>query len=358
VKAAQGSSRTNCFRPTRRRAALWLAAPFAAFSLAALALPAIASETPRAPEPPVKIEIRSKPIASFDTRDPQRVRFGMLEFRGGIELASDYQNFGGLSGLYMMPDGARFLALNDRGRWLRGRIIAEGDRPIRIEDAEMAPILGADGRPLGARGWWDTESLAMDGGTAYVAVERVHQIVRFDYGRQGLQARGQPIPLPPAVKEVPRNQGLEALAFVPRGLPLAGTLIAISERGLDAAGNIRGFLIGGPSPGDFSIVRSDDFDITDAAVTPAGDLLILERKFSIFRGAGMRIRKIALADIIPGAMLDGPVLILADRANQIDNMEALGVHRNAAGETILTIISDDNFNPLQRTILLRFALVQ
>jgi hypothetical protein len=222
----------------------------------------------------------------------------------------------------------------------------------------MAPILGADGRPLGARGWYDTESLAMDGGTAYVAIERVHQIARFDYGRQGLQARGQPVPLPPGVKEMPRNQGLVALAIVPRGLPLAGTLIAISERGLDAAGNIRGFLIGGPSPGDLSVVRSDDFDITDAAITPVGDLLILERKFSIFRGAGMRIRKIALADIKPGAVLDGPVLILADRANQIDNMEALSVHRNAAGETILTIISDDNFNPLQRTILLRFALVQ
>ncbi len=356
--AAQGSPKTDCFetdrfRPTRRRAALWLAAALAAF-----ALPAIASETPRTPEPPVKFEVRAKPITSFDTRDPQRIRFGALEFRGGIELASDYQNFGGLSGLYMMPDGVRFLALSDRGRWLRGRIVAEGDKPVRIEDAEMAPILGADGRPLGARGWWDTESLAMDGGIAYVGVERVNQIVRFDYGRQGLQARGQPIPVPPGVKEMPRNQGLEALAFVPRGLPLAGTLIAISERGLDAAGNIRGFLIGGPAPGAFTVVRSDDFDITDAAITPAGDLLILERKFSIFRGAGMRIRKIALADVKPGAVLDGPVLILADRANQIDNMEALGVHRNAAGETILTIISDDNFNPLQRTILLRFALVQ
>jgi hypothetical protein len=352
VIAAQGSPKTDCLRPTRR-AALWLAV-----SLAVFAPPAIAAETPRAPEPPVKIEVRAKPIASFDTRDPQRVRFGALEFRGGLELASDYQNFGGLSGLFMSPDGVRFLALSDRGRWLRGRIIAEGDRPVRIEDAEMAPILGPDGRPLGARGWWDTESLTMDGGTAYVGIERVNQIVRFDYGRQGLQARGQPIPLPPGVKEMPRNQGLEALAFVPRGFPLAGTLIAISERGLDAAGNIRGFLIGGPAPGDFSVVRSDDFDITDSAITPAGDLLILERKFSIFRGAGMRIRKIALADIKPGAVLDGPVLILADRANQIDNMEALGVHRNAAGETILTIISDDNFNPLQRTILLRFALVQ
>ena len=213
--------------------------------------PALAHEPPRAPEPPVKIEVRAKPIASFDTRDPQRIRFGALEFRGGLELSSDYQNFGGLSGLYMAPDGVRFLALSDRGRWLRGRIIAEGDKPVRIEDAEMAPILGPDGRPLGARGWWDTELLTMDGGMAYVGIERVNQIVRFDYGRQGLQARGQPIPLPPGVKELPRNQGLEALAFVPRGLPLAGTLIAISERGLDAAGNIRGFLIGGPAPGAF-----------------------------------------------------------------------------------------------------------
>ena len=350
--AAQGSPEADCFRPTRRRAALWLAA-----ALVASAFPALATEPPRATEPPVKIEIRAKPIANFDPREPQRVRFGALEFRGGLELSSDYQNFGGLSGLYMTPDGMRFLALSDRGRWLRGRIIVEGDRPVRIEDAEMAPILGADGRPLGARGWYDTESLAMDGGTAYVAIERVNQIVRFDYARQGLQARGQPIPLPPGMKELPRNQGIEALTFVPRGLPLAGTLIAVSERGLDAAGNIRGFLIGGPAPGAFAIVRSDDFDITDAVVTPAGDLLILERRFSIFRGAGMRIRKFALANIKPDAVIEGAVLILADRANQIDNMEALGIHRNAAGETILTIISDDNFTPLQRTILLRFALV-
>jgi hypothetical protein len=39
-------------------------------------------------------------------------------------------------------------------------------------------------------------------------------------------------------------------------------------------------------------------------------------------------------------------------------MEALDVHRNAAGETILTVMSDDNFSPLQRTLLLRFALIE
>jgi hypothetical protein len=40
----------------------------------------------------------------------------------------------------------------------------------------------------------------------------------------------------------------------------------------------------------------------------------------------------------------------------IDNMEAIAAHRSAAGETILTLMSDDNFSALQRTLLMQFAL--
>ena len=41
---------------------------------------------------------------------------------------------------------------------------------------------------------------------------------------------------------------------------------------------------------------------------------------------------------------------------QIDNMEALSVHRTADGALVLTLISDDNFSQLQRTLLLQFTL--
>jgi hypothetical protein len=38
-------------------------------------------------------------------------------------------------------------------------------------------------------------------------------------------------------------------------------------------------------------------------------------------------------------------------------MEGVAVHRGERGETIITLISDDNFNHLlQRTILLQFSL--
>ena len=262
--------------------------------------------------PPVVIEVHSESITAFDVRDASLRQFGLLEFRGGLVLRSSYQHFGGISAIRVAPDGAHFIALTDKGWWFRGRIVYEGTRPSGIADVEMAPILGADGRPLAARGWYDTEAIAEDGGTLYVGIERVHQIVRFNYGKEGLFARGRPIALPPGLRSLPSNKGIEALVFVPKGLPLAGTLIAISERGLDKAGNIRGFLIGGASPGDFAVRRSSNYDVTDAALLPGGDVLLLERRFSWSSGLAVRMRRIPLGEIKPGAVVDGPVLFDVD----------------------------------------------
>jgi hypothetical protein len=318
--------------------------------------PVLAQLPPKEDELAVNFEIETSPVESFDLRDPQRRNFGALVFRGGIELTSHQSGFGGLSSIRLFDGGTRFVIASDRGRWLRGHIVYDGIRPAKITDAEMAPMLAEDGRPLALKGWFDTESLADDGGIFYVGIERVNQIVRFDYGKDGFAARAEPIKFPPEIKKLPFNKGLEAMTFVPRNLPLGGTLIAISERGLDSAGNIRAFLIGGPSPGLFGVARIGDFDVTDAAVTPAGDLLILERSFSLWYGAGMRIRRVPLKEVKPGAVIRGETLFEADRNYMIDNMEGLAVHRAANGDIVLTLLSDDNFNPLQRALLLQFTL--
>jgi hypothetical protein len=340
--------------PTRRALAAAVTAALLLASVVGRAEP----DKPRLAEPPVRIEVRARPILSFEPRDPSRRRFGQVEFRGGVELASPYKEFGGVSAIRVRPDGAHFLALTDQGRWLRGRITYDGMQPTGIADAEMAPILGGDGRPLAARRWYDTEAIAEDDGIVYVGIERVHQIVRLDYGKQGLLARGQPIAVPPGFKQLPSNGSIEALEFIPKGLPMAGTLIAISEKGYDEAGNHKAFLIGGPSPGTFAVKRSDDFDISDCALLPPGELLILERRYSLWRGVALRIRRIPLGSIKPGALVDGPVVVFADMGYEIDNMEGLSVHRATSGDTVLTLISDDNFSPIQRTILLQFTLVE
>ena len=321
-----------------------------------LALIPAAAQPPRDSGGVQRIEIRAQAIEAFDARNTSLKRFGALDFRGGLVLESPARDFGGISALRVGADGQSFISVTDKGNWLRGRIVYRGSTPIAITDAEMAPILGPDRRPLKSRGWYDTESLALDGGTLYVGIERVHRIVRFDYGRDGLLARGIPIPVPPGFRKLPSNGSLECLVMPPQGGPLGGTLIAVSEKGLDANGNIQGFLIGGGADSSFSLKRSDDFDVSDCALTPNGKLLILERRFSWISGLAMRIRSVPLAALKPGATVDGPELISAGMAYEIDNMEGLSVHRAPDGALVLTMISDDNFSPLQRTVLLQFTL--
>jgi hypothetical protein len=97
-------------------------------------------------------------------------------------------------------------------------------------------------------------------------------------------------------------------------------------------------------------------DISDAALLPSGDLLILERSFGWPTGLLVRIRRIPLTAIRPNALVDGTVLMEADLGDEIDIMEGLSVHRTPEGEIVLTLISDDNFLAVQRTLLLQFTL--
>ena len=60
------------------------------------------------------------------------------------------------------------------------------------------------------------------------------------------------------------------------------------------------------SPGQFSVRRIENYDISDTVVRPSGDMLVLERKVSRLAGLGIRIRRIALKSIGPGALVDGP----------------------------------------------------
>jgi hypothetical protein len=307
---------------------------------------------------PVSIEVKARPLPYFDSRDHQRLRFGALEYRSGLALTSPFPGFGGLSGLRLDPKGERFIAISDKGAWFTGRIVYSGRSMVGLDDVEAAPLLGPDGRPITARGWYDSESIAQDGSFVYIGLERVNQVLRYDFSKGFTRARSEIVPLPAAARRLPNNKGLEALVFVPKGLPLAGTLIAISERGLDANGNLIAFLVGGPSPGQFSVRRTDDFDVSDAVLLPSGDLLVLERKFSLFSGVGIRIRRIRLAAIAPGALVDGPTIFAADLGQEIDNLEGIDAHVTPEGDTVLTMVSDDNFSLIQRTLLLQFTLVE
>lgn len=301
------------------------------------------------------VEIGARRIAAFEPRNPEKRRFGALQFRGGLVLSCSHPRFGGFSGLWRSVDGRELVSVSDRGYWLTAKVASDAGRLFGLGSAEMAPILGASGRPLARTRSFDTESLAIAGGVAYVGVERTHEVLRFDWAGEGVEARARSLPVPPEVKRLPSNRSLEAVGVVPAG-PLAGTVVAIAERSGRENEPTLGVILSPGRPGLFKVVRHDGYDITDLAFLPSGDMLVLERWYRPWRGVGMRIRRIAGRDLKPGALLDGPYLIEADLGFEIDNMEGLSVHLDQ-GRTILTLISDDNFSILQRTLLLEFELV-
>src|SRR5215831_9101842 len=160
--------------PFSRRRFLAGAAGLAAFAAPTLAR-AQFSNQPSKPLPkddtfvtaPVSIDVNARPIASFDPRDRSHVRFGSLEWRSGLVLTSAFAGFGGLSGLRLDPKGEKFIALSDKGSWFTGRIVYSGREMKGLADVEAAPMLGPGGLPITARGWFDSESLALDGTLVY-----------------------------------------------------------------------------------------------------------------------------------------------------------------------------------------------
>lgn len=328
----------------------------ACFSLASFgALSGAAAQDLLSAGEPVKT--RTKLIDTFHIGHQNRV-FGPLTFLGGFELLASDRKIGGLSGLISLDQGSRFLAVTDKGHWVSGEIEQKADgTPAGIQNVRFAPMRDAKGRTMLSQRRHDAEALTLSPSGLYVAIERKHAIYRYPWPMKTGEERlvGQ-VALPDSVRKLRRNAGLESLAAAPKDNPLAGNLIAIAETAPSDAHNLSGYILGPQGTQRFFIHHHDGFDATDAAFLPDGDLLLLERRFNLRDLIGMRLRRFSASTLKPEAVLEGEVLLEADFNYQIDNMEALAVHQNAAGDTILTLVSDNNRSLLQRTLFLRFRL--
>ena len=170
-----------------------------------------------------------------------------------------------------------------------------------------------------------------------------------------------PFDAPPGLDRAPGNRGLEALTALPDGRILAITeeMPASGDPGRPEARSTYAAWIGRPgawraigwrpAPGHLA---------TDAAALPDGGALVLERFFSLFGGITARITRVsaaALADPAAGTILEGEELIRLDGVLPPENYEGIAATRHA-GRTLVAVISDDNENALQRTLLLLFEL--
>lgn len=311
------------------------------------------------------VEVTSRTV-QWNPEDRSETRTGELQWEGGIELTSTDKEFGGWSGLAVSADGSTLLSVSDTGNWLTAIMLYdERGRLSGIAEARMAPMLGLDGKTVsGGKTLGDAEGLAVEMtatdslmGKAYVSFERAHRIWRYDLTRKGADAVPEQLLTQRHFGRLNSNGGLESIALLPSGdEDRAPRILAITEDTLDPRGNIRGFIADGHDIAWFGVKPHEPFKPTDMARLPGGDILLLERRYSVLGGVGMQMRRIAGSSIEPDTVIDGEVLVNVGQRYSIDNMEGLAVREDENGDLLIYMISDNNFNPLQRTLLLMFRL--
>ena len=276
---------------------------------------------------------------------------GRLHFLGGLDLRCDKPGFGGISGLSVTADG-RLTAVTDRGHWFTARIVHDRTgRLVDLTDGELGPLHDAQGRPLVGE-WRDAEALErLPGGDWLVSFEQRHRVWRYEVETGGLQGRPVPFPTPKGIAAAPANGGLEALTPLPDGRIL---MLAESLKRTD--GSRAGWLVGNGGTEPLGYRTARDFKPTDAATLPNGDVLVLSRYFKLLGGFKARLERIPAGTIGGGAVLKGELLARFAPPLTVDNFEGVAVTRDADGATLVYILSDDNFNFLQRTLLLLFRL--
>lgn len=305
------------------------------------------------------IAVSAKPVA-LDASDASRDKTGGLTYLGGLRLRSDAKGFGGFSGLDISPDGALLIAVSDFGRRLDARLLyAKDGRLSGFANARLAPLIGLDGQTITGKGEGDAEEIARLGGDLLVAFERHHRIL--SYRADGAEVRA--LKLPKVLEKAPANGGIEALTQLSGGRLLAILEAATAVPGGASSGVSLAWIGNGQSWTEIHYPRTGKLSPAGAATIPAGkdagDVLVIERDWSLLAGRQVRIVRLKAKDLAragAGTALRPREIARLEAPLIVDNFEGIAIRRGPGGAAYVYLISDDNFNPLQETLLLLFRL--
>lgn len=263
-----------------------------------------------------------------------------VRFAGGVELLADAGSpLHSLSDLKLTDRDGGFVSVTDVGDLVRGRIrLDERGHLAGIDHLSTRHLSLADGQPIQDKADGDAEGLVLlPNGHLLVSFERNHRIQ--DYGRlPGLNAR------PVAVRQpdfaFAENDGMEGIAA-----SSAGWIVTGESGGAWDCAPVACRLI---TPPPTTPLPDADFRITGMDRDPSGPgWFVVQRAFSLPAGPRAHIRRMA-----PNGEL-GPVLVSLKLPGTTDNFEGIAAETRD-GRTRLYILSDDNFNPIQRTLMLAF----
>ncbi|MCI5043344.1 MAG: esterase-like activity of phytase family protein [Aquisalinus sp.] len=367
---------------------MWFAPLIAIISLLA-SLPAIASawighntDSPALKNPenlPVgawrPVDLKAVQAGNTDESSKAPVppfQVGQLKYRGSLILTSPDRRFGGFSGLRLTTDGSSLYAISDRAQWLIAEPVYDELGAITaLQQVRMATLERHNGEILsGAAGDAEGLELTPDGG-AIISFERYHRVDHYRQDRSDRFRYRQRLLHNEIARGLESNGALESVILLKdsRVLTIAEKSAKPSswseaEQKLIDNNAVPGWLSppaiwyeGGDDWSPVIYKPAEGFSVTDLAQDQmTGDVYVLERLYSRSTGVRCRITRLDLAKINPGSTLQGEEIARLNMLHGIDNLEAMDLKRTQDGRLMLYLMSDDNFNIAQRTVLMSWEI--
>lgn len=322
-----------------RAAAPWRVADHAA-DLAAASCPAGTAR-----QSPLPIDLSVEPVTPGDPAQLAAQIPGNATLSGAWELSSSNSNFGGLSGLALLPasEGGGLLTVSDAGAFIW--IDLEGGDPSA---SKIAYMQGADGAQLTGKKEGDAEGLVWSDGLALVSFERSFRIEAFALEACGSAARAARVATLPDThngRRIDDNQGPEALFLEPSGGLGFGYegMLSVSPLGQLMPGGVADWTgARAPAPALHGLVAREIVTLADGS----------HHTIEMFRAwdpiRGNRIRVAWGPGEADALTLSRPLLV--------DNFEGLAAEPLPSGGVRVWIISDNNFSASQKTLLYAFDI--
>lgn len=309
---------------------------------------------------PVAIAARPVPL-------PGVVPAPGLRLMGAVALTSPDHRFGGLSSLRW--SGGWLHALSDEnGTWYALRPAERNGRLVGIAQGRVTHLTDSDGAPLEGKRRSDAEAMELVadprcGGhqcapvAALVALERDHRILRYAMDH-GLPA-GTPERLALLADwfhAQPDNEGIEAMASDGQGTLLVSEGLRASDGGAGAQ-----YLV--PALGTGQAVAATPLSVpADGAMRPSelvalapGRFILLRRSWTGQDGFAVNVEELVLSPGATGPIAHTRLLVRLAPPVVSENFEGAAIRREH-GHLMLYIVSDDNFEPGSRTMLVKWAL--
>jgi hypothetical protein len=286
-----------------------------------------------------------------------------LDFLDAHVIKSRHAQFGGWSGLAYDAKHKRFTAVSDTGHWLSfGRLTQDAHGPLtdRIA-ATFGPILDAEGNPISSHGARDIEALAIGDKEIYLSYESPTSGLYHAAQSDMDSARFRRLyPLAAAFAALPKGYGIEAMTLVspPGAEP---KLLAIAERPAAGQAAVSAWLIESAQTQarvtPLRLGNLDGYDVSEIAWSPSCGLFGVFRKLTWYGRLKIKLAKLSIS--AEHAAIDNEEIFSAHSGGAaIDNYEGLAVVDVAPGVCDLYVLSDDNFLPLQKTILMQLRYTE